>query len=299
MRISRSNKARVVITMGDPSGIGPEVTLKALASPEVRGLADFLVIGEELAVRGRAAGKASLEYIDKAVDLIRRKEAGALVTAPVSKSHVRLAGFHKFQGHTEYLAEKFKVKNFAMMFVGDKLKVTLATRHIPLKSVSQVLNPGMVYNTIELTYKSLKEQFAIRSPRIAVCGLNPHAGEGGAFGNEERRVIAPAIIRAAKCRKNIFGPMPADIAFHDALNKKYDAVVAMYHDQALAPFKMLYFDSGVNVTLGLPFVRTSPDHGTAFDIAGKGIADPRSMIEAIKLAVILSEARRRSEESRR
>ncbi len=315
MRISRSNeapwsnggaesrrrrgRARVVITMGDPSGIGPEVTLKALASPEIKGLADFLIIGEPFAARGRAAGSASLEYIDKAIELLKAGKADALVTGPVNKFSIKKSGVPGFQGHTEYLAGKFKVKNFAMMFVGGDLKVTLATRHIALRRVPKVLNSCLVYNAIALTCKSLKEQFALTSPRIVVLGLNPHAGEDGAFGDEERRVIAPAITRAAKYLKNISGPEPADTAFYGALHKKYDAVIAMYHDQALAPFKMLYFNSGVNVTLGLPFIRTSPDHGTAFDIAGKGIADPKSMIEAIKLAVILSEARRRSEESRR
>ena len=261
--------------------------MKALASPKVKGLADFLVIGETHAERGDAAGRASLEYIDEAVELLRSGQADALVTAPVNKSSIRSAGNPGFQGHTEYLAKKFKVKNFAMMFVGSDLKVSLVTRHLALRSVPKVLNSGMVYRTIMLTNKYLKEYFRIKAPRIAVCGLNPHAGENGAFGSEEARVISPAIRLASKVSKNICGPIPADTVFHDALCKKYDAVVAIYHDQALAPFKMLYFDSGVNLTLGLPFVRTSPDHGTAFDIAGLGIADPTSMIEAIRLACAL------------
>ncbi len=287
MRISRSSKPRVIITMGDPSGIGPEVVLKALASPEVKGLADFFVIGETSAKTGAAAGFASIEYIDKAIELLKAGKADALVTGPVNKASIKKAGFKNFQGHTEYLADKFKVKNFAMMFVGKSLKVTLATRHIPLKNVPRILNSSGIYNAISLTHKSLKEFFGISSPRIAVCGLNPHAGEAGAFGDEEKRIISPAIKKAAASMKNIIGPVSADAAFHDAINKKYDAVIAMYHDQGLAPFKALYFTSGVNLTLGLPFVRTSPDHGTAFDIAGKGVADPSSMIAAIKLAVIL------------
>ena len=280
----RRGKARVIITMGDPSGIGPEVTLKALASPKVKGLANFLVIGEAYAVKGRAAGKASIEYIDKAVELIRCGVADALVTAPVNKASIREAGISGFQGHTEYLAKKFKVKNFAMMFVGKSLRVTLVTRHVPLGRVPGLLNTGKVYDAIMLTHKYLKKYFRINAPKIAVCGLNPHAGEKGAFGDEEERVIAPAIKKARAAAKGICGPLSADTAFYEALNKRYDAVIAMYHDQGLAPFKMLYFDSGVNLTLGLPFVRTSPDHGTAFNIAGKGIADPASMIEAIRLA---------------
>lgn len=270
--------------MGDPSGIGPEVTLKALASPEIKGLADFLVIGEVFAAGGAAAGRASLEYIDKALELIRSDQADILVTAPVSKSSIQAAGFPDFQGHTEYLAKKTGTKNFAMMFVGDDLKATLVTRHVPLKTVARILTKSEVYNAILLTHKYLKKYFGIKSPRIAVCGLNPHAGELGAFGDEERKIIFPAVKNARKTMAGVVGPVPADVVFHSAINKKYDAVIAMYHDQALAPFKILYFTSGVNMTLGLPFIRTSPDHGTAFDIAGKGIADPSSMIEAIKLA---------------
>jgi len=284
VRISRSNKPRIVITMGDPSGVGPEVTLKALASPRVKGLADFLVIGEGFGRKGASAGRASLEYIDKALDIVCAGEADAIVTAPVNKSSIRKAGFPSFQGHTEYLAERTGTKKFAMMFVGEALKVTLVTRHVALRRVPKALTAALVSDTISLTYKYLKDLFGIKSPRIGVCGLNPHAGEFGAFGTEEAKVITPAIRRCSKTMKNIRGPIPADTAFYDALNKRYDAVVAMYHDQALAPFKMLYFKSGVNLTLGLPFIRTSPDHGTAFDIAGKGIADPSSMIEAIVLA---------------
>jgi len=171
-----------------------------------------------------------------------------------------------------------------MMFAAETMKVTLVTRHLPLADVPRALNPAIIYRTIFLTHKYLKEYFGLITPRIAVCGLNPHAGEEGAFGNEEARAIIPAIKKASVFSKYIRGPVSADAAFHDALNKKYDAVIAMYHDQGLVPFKMLYLDSGVNLTLGLPFIRTSPDHGTAFDIAGKGIANPSSMIEAVKLA---------------
>lgn len=274
--------------MGDPSGIGPEVTLKALASPKVKGLADFLVIGEESGPRGISSGRASLEYIDKALDIVCAGQADAIVTAPVSKSSIQKAALPHFQGHTEYLAERTGTKKFAMMFVGGPLKVSLVTRHMALGRVPKALTARLVSDTISLTHEFLKDRFGIKFPRIGVCGLNPHAGELGMFGTEEIRVIGPAIRKLAKTIKNIRGPIPADTAFYDALNLKYDAVVAMYHDQALAPFKMLYFKNGVNVTLGLPFVRTSPDHGTAFEIAGKGIADPSSMIEAIVLACRLA-----------
>ena len=289
MRISRSSeKPRIAITMGDPSGIGPEVTLKALASPEVKGLADFLVIGETSAPKGTSGGKASLEYIDKALELAMAGEVDAIVTAPVSKAAIREAGIKGFQGHTEYFAERTGTKKFVMMFVGKEMKVALVTRHVSLRSVPAILNSGMICDTITLTDKYLKRYFRIKSPRIGVCGLNPHAGEEGSFGNEEYKIIRPAIKKASKSVKNIYGPLPADVVFYDALKNKYDVVIAMYHDQGLAPFKTLYFNSGVNLTLGLPFIRTSPDHGTAFGIAGKGIADPTSMIEAISLACRLA-----------
>ena len=210
----------------------------------------------------------------------------------MSKAAIQKAGNPGFRGHTEYFAKRTGTKKFAMMFVGPDMKVSLVTRHIALRRVPAILNSGKIYDTIALTHKYLKEYFRILSPKIAVSGLNPHAGEGGAFGNEEARIIIPAMKRARKDFKNIYGPIPADVIFYEVLNKKYDAAVAMYHDQALGPFKTLYFTSGVNLTLGLPFIRTSPDHGTAFDIAGKGIADPSSMIEAIMLACRLAARQR-------
>ena len=318
MPTSRSNKPAIVLTMGDPAGVGPEVALKALANPKVQGLANFFLVGDgfvidkvckDLRIELKANlvdlanvspatfsygrpdpifGKAAIEYTDKALDLIKKKEAGSLVTAPINKASVRAAGFSDFEGHTEYLAQRTQTRNYAMMFVGEDLKVTLVTRHIALKDVPGSVTVEAVYNVIALTHKYLKDYFKISNPRIGVSGLNPHAGEGGAFGDEEIKAISPAIQRAAKDFKAVTGPIPADIIFRDALDKKFDAVIAMYHDQGLAPFKMLYFKNGVNMTLGLPFVRTSPDHGTAFNIAGKGIADPGSMIEAIRLACRLA-----------
>ena len=311
-------KPRVVITIGDPAGIGPEVTLKALASPAVSGLADFLVVGDDSVVgalyrdlglrptapladlrnvSGRsfaygrespAMGAASMQYLDEALRLIALGSADCLVTAPVNKSSIRMSGLADFEGHTEYLAERTRSREFAMMFVGKGLKITLVTRHIALKDVPRRLTGEAICRAIRLTDKYLKKFFGIRYPRIAVAGLNPHAGENGSFGVEEERVIQPAIRKAKKAAIRASGPYPPDVIFHDALNRRYDAVVSMYHDQALIPFKLLYFMDGVNLTLGLPFVRTSPDHGTAFDIAGKGTADPTSMIEAIRLACRLS-----------
>jgi len=303
--------------MGDPSGIGPEVTVKALSDRSISRLAHFQVIGDfsvidrvrkslrakpeisllDLAnipstnfafgIQRPAFGKASMEYIDEALKLLKAGEADALVTAPVNKSSIRSAGFKEFEGHTEYLAQLSGAKEFAMMFVGKHLKITLVTRHIALKDVARTITEDMIYRTIRITYEHLKKYFGIKDPKIAVAGLNPHASDSGLFGDEEETVIIPAIKKASIAIKNIYGPLPADAVFYETLKGKFDAVVAMYHDQALAPFKTLYFNDGVNLTLGLPFIRTSPDHGTAFDIAGRSIADPTSMKEAIRLACSL------------
>ena len=311
-------KPRVIITMGDPAGVGPEVTLKALASPAVSGLADFFVVGDGSVVsalyrglglrlkaplvdlrslKGRsvvygkespAMGAAAIRYLDEGLRLIARGKGDCLVTAPVNKSSIRMSGLKRFEGHTEYLAERTHSRDVAMMFVGKGMKITLVTRHIALKDVPKRLTTASIYRAIRLTDTYLKKFFKVRYPRIAVAGLNPHAGENGSFGKEEDRIIRPAIRKAAGGRSRVSGPYPPDVVFHDALNRRFDAVVSMYHDQALIPFKLLYFTDGVNLTLGLPFVRTSPDHGTAFDIAGKGSADPGSMIEAIRLACRLA-----------
>ena len=293
MHTSRLGKPRVIITTGDPSGIGPEVTRKALASHKVKRLADFLVIGDaKTSVRMRKSpaecGKLSIGYLDKALAIIAKGEADCLVTAPINKANVRAAGFSDFEGHTEYLAEATLTKDYAMMFVGKRMKITLVTRHVALKDVPEKLTADKISKTICLTHRYLSNQFHLKNPRIAVAGLNPHAGEGGIFGKEEIDVISPAIKKASGACGKVFGPIPPDVVFGEALQGKFDAVIAMYHDQGLIPFKLLYFKDGVNMTIGLPFVRTSPDHGTAFDIAGKGIADPSSMIEAIILACRLA-----------
>ncbi len=314
----RRDKKRILITMGDPAGIGPEVIVKALSDRRISKLAHFLVIGDffvidkvrkslrskpeisllDLAnvsttkfafgVEKASYGKASVDYIDRALGIIKGREADALVTAPINKSSISSAGFKDFEGHTEYLAKMTGSKEVAMMFVGENLKITLVTRHIALKDVAKAITVDSICRTIRLTHEHLKRSFGIVEPRIAVAGLNPHASDRGLFGDEEERVIIPAIRKASVEIKNIYGPLPADAVFYETLKGKFDAVVAMYHDQALAPFKTLYFNNGVNLTLGLPFIRTSPDHGTAFDIAGKRIADPTSMKEAILLACRLS-----------
>jgi len=305
--------------MGDPSGIGPEVVVKTLSDKAIRGLACITVIGDYFVINkikkdlrlvpefslidlsnvpqnkfsyGKVIGsygKAAMEYIDRALDMLKKKEADCLVTAPVNKASVREGGVKDFRGHTEYIAQKTETEDFCMMFVGKLLKVSLVTRHLPLADAARSVNADNVYKTIMLTADCLKRFFRIKNPKIGVAGLNPHAGENGLFGDEEEKAIIPAINKALSGLRAIYGPIPADTIFYEALNGKYDAVISMYHDQALAPFKMLYFKDGVNLTLGLPFIRTSPDHGTAFDIAGKGIADATSMKEAIRLASRLSE----------
>lgn len=318
MPISRSNRKRIVITVGDPSGIGPEVALKALANSRVRGLADFFLIGDrrvidktgrDMGIRlatpvldvpnvdlrrfayGRSRpdfGAAAIEYLDRAVDELARGSAVAVVTAPINKASIIASGLVGFQGHTEYLASKTASRGVVMMFVGERLKVTLVTRHIPLSGVPAALDPRKIALTIEATHRGLRRLFGVRRPRIGVAGLNPHAGESGLFGKEDARLVRPVVARMSRSLGGVYGPLPPDVVFYDALHGKYDAVVALYHDQGLIPFKLLYFKDGVNMTLGLPFIRTSPDHGTAFDIAGKGVADPSSMIEAIRLACRLA-----------
>lgn len=228
------------------------------------------------------AGKAVVHYIKKAVELALKKEVFAIVTAPISKESLKMAGFN-WPGHTELLAELTETKDFAMMFVSDKLKVILATIHIPLKNVPKLIKENLVLKTITLAERGMK-MLGIDAPRIAVAGLNPHAGEAGILGGEEIKAIIPAIKKAREMGFNVSGPFPPDVIFYKAYNRDCDIVVCMYHDQGLIPFKMLAFDTGVNMTVGLPIIRTSPDHGTAFDIAWQNKANPSSMIEAIKLA---------------
>ncbi len=237
-------------------------------------------------------GKASYEYIAKGIKLASSGIIDALVTAPINKESFFKAGI-PYPGHTEILAHMTKTKKFAMMLVGRNLRVVLVTRHIPLKNVAKELTEDKVLTAIELAHNAGR-YFNIPNPKIGVCGLNPHSGEGGAIGDEEIKTIIPAIEKSKKAGINVTGPYASDTIFYQGLKGKYDFIIAMYHDQGLIPLKTLYFDEGVNVTLGLPFIRTSPDHGTAYDIAGKGIANSKSMEEAIKLAVKMSQIQARN-----
>jgi 4-hydroxythreonine-4-phosphate dehydrogenase len=231
-------------------------------------------------------GKASYEYIAKGIELASTGVIDALVTAPITKESFSKAGI-SYPGHTEMLAKLTKIKKFAMMLVGGNLRVVLVTRHVPLKDVTKELTKEKVLIAIELAHNAGK-YFNLPDPKIGVCGLNPHAGEGGTIGNEEIKIIIPAVEKSKKAGINVQGPYASDTIFYKALKGEYDFIIAMYHDQGLIPLKTLYFDEGVNVTLGLPFIRTSPDHGTAYDIAGKNIANSKSMEEAVKLAVKMS-----------
>ncbi|TAN61780.1 4-hydroxythreonine-4-phosphate dehydrogenase PdxA [bacterium] len=302
------------ITMGDPSGIGPEVMLKALNYPGISNLAEYLVIGdgwvlEKLKVtirkpqdfrvidlknvpRGgfafgkvrREYGKASMQYIDKAIELLKDKKIDCLVTGPVNKKSVNLSGYN-FSGQTEYISKPFAAKSAVMMLLNKKLRVSLVTRHIPLRNVVKNLNARIIAGTIISTASGLKSFFSIKNPRIAVCAVNPHASDNGVMGDEEAGLIAPAIAMARGGGVICQGPYPADTLFAKAISGEYDCVICMYHDQGLIPLKLTGLEDAVNITLGLPFARTSPGHGTAFDIAGKGVANPRSFIEAVKTAV--------------
>ena len=239
----------------------------------------------------RVGGQASFGFVTDAIDAARGGLIDAMVTAPISKASWTLAGIKKFPGHTELLAKICKRRRVAMMFVAPQLRVVLATIHEAISQVPNKLNIGAVFTPLDLVNQALKEWFDVPEPRIAVTGLNPHAGEEGKFGDEEDRVIAPAILMARQAGIDAVGPLPADTLFGQAVAGRYDCVLAMYHDQALIPIKLLAWDSAVNLTLGLPIIRTSPCHGTAFDIAGKHRANPSSMIAAIQLAIDLAEKR--------
>jgi 4-hydroxythreonine-4-phosphate dehydrogenase len=239
----------------------------------------------------------TISAIEQAVRAVVAGEASAVVTAPIAKAVLYAAGF-VHPGHTEFLAALAgslvpgKRHHPVMMLASDLLRVVPVTIHVPVSDVPRALSKRLLYETINITWRSLKSDFGINEPRVAVAGLNPHAGEGGTIGREDIDLIAPAIEELRREGLSVTGPHSADTLFHAAARKTYDAAVCMYHDQALIPIKTLSFDTGVNITLGLPFVRTSPDHGTAFDIAGKGIASPESMIAAIRMAVDLAERRR-------
>lgn len=269
---------------GLPLKVRPISTINK--SKPAPGLIEVLDVKARLPVKkgrpSKSAGSAIVKYIQKAVALTLSKEVDAVVTAPISKESLKMAGYG-WPGHTELLAELTGTKNYAMMFVSDRLNIILSTIHIPLKSVPKKINRSLILKTIRLS-RAGTDMLGIRDPKIAVAGLNPHAGESGIMGDEEIKSIIPAIERAQKEGANVSGPYPPDVVFHKMYNGDFDMVVCMYHDQGLIPFKMLAFDTGVNVTVGLPIIRTSPDHGTGFDIAWNNRANPSSMLEAIKLA---------------
>ena len=327
---------RIGIAIGDVTGVGPEVALKAVAAESKKDRAEYVFIGDEnllqqsnrklslklplktfsdadgrgkfsitnpfqkklpqkLQTGSAIAANAAVAALRDGAERCLRGELDAMVTAPVNKEAIIRAGFKGFVGQTEFLSELAGAKRTAMMLLGhdDKkrwLRVALATIHISVKSIPKKLTAEKIWLAIELAAKACRD---LRLPRarIAVAGLNPHAGEGGEFGDEEIKTIAPVVTAMRKKGFDVTGPLSGDTVFYYALRGDFDAIVAMYHDQGLAPLKAIAFDTGVNWTLGLPFIRTSPDHGTAYDIAGKGIANPSSMIAAIRLAKQLARNR--------
>jgi len=281
----------ILITLGDPAGIGPEVVDAALASGQLPEGFEFRVIGDRFAgIPGkptRESAQAALDALEESVRLLKETDAAAVATAPVSKEGLQSVGF-RFPGQTEFFADAFGLDTYGMLLTGPSLTVGLATIHNSIAEVPSLLTAQSIFSIGYLTADFLRRK-GIESPNIAVCGLNPHAGENGAFGNEEKTVIAPAVTALNEANTASFtGPYVPDAIFRDAARGKFDAVIAMYHDQGLIPLKLLDFDEAVNVTLGLPKPRTSPDHGTAFSIAGKGQANPASMIAAIRLACELA-----------
>jgi 4-hydroxythreonine-4-phosphate dehydrogenase len=286
---------RVGITGGDPAGIGPEIAAKAAADARVRAVCRPVVFAPETPVEvvvgkpSAPGGQAAYDVIVRAVEEARTGRVDAIATAPISKLALSLAGL-PWKGHTDLLAHLCGVDRYAMLFHSPTLIVVLATVHVPLADVPRLLTRELVADTIALTAEWLP-RFGIRQPRIAVAGLNPHAGEAGVLGHEDAAVLAPAVEAARANGINASGPWPGDTVFLRASRGEFDAVLACYHDQGLIPVKLLGFGKAVNVTIGLPIIRTSVDHGTAFDIAGQDKADPGSLIEAVLLAARLVSSR--------
>jgi 4-hydroxythreonine-4-phosphate dehydrogenase len=305
-------KVRVALTMGDPSGIGPQVCAGALA--RLGAQAEFVVVGDRgvwervtASQRHRVTGsrfvdlhnvdpkrfrfgqikaeygKASIEYLDAAMQLLKKKQVDCLVTAPICKESVSRAGY-RYAGHTEYLASKTGRKP-VMLLANERIRFALVTRHIPLAAVPRALSRAKIEHAIAVTHESLRRFFGVARPRLMVCGINPHGSDNGVIGSEELRRIKPVVDALRRRFPGISGPFGADVAIARALRERFDCVIAMYHDQALIPLKVLGDASGVNMTLGLGFVRTSPLHGTAFDIAGTSQVDPASLITAASLAI--------------
>jgi len=324
------------ITMGDPSGIGPEIIIKTLSDAaiyeicrpviygdpgalnvDVKGISKHsvkeirrpnesqgipgqidLIVCSRLKREGIIPGKPSLEggsamvqYIIKATEEAIHKGLSAIVTSPINKALMNEAGHH-FEGHTQLISRLTGAKDVIMMLAGKRLRVTLVTIHCALKDVPIKIDEVGIFKTITGTFKGLKQDFAVKNPRIAVAALNPHGGEAGLFGVEEKEIIIPAVRRARNEGYNVTGPLSPDTVYHKAAAGDFDAVVSMYHDQGLIPLKLLHFSDAVNVTLGLPIIRTSVDHGTAYDIAGKGVADPGSLKAAIRMAAEIVENRK-------
>ena len=258
---------------------------------EVLSLSQLDVTRHSWGIPTRETGIAMADYITTCVQLIQAGTLDAMVTCPISKSSLNQAGY-MYPGHTEMLVDLTGASRYTMMMAGATLKVTLATIHCALRDVPHRLNSGMIAELIHITHEALQVDFGIAHPRVAVAGLNPHGGEEGLFGDEETQIILPAIEQARQAGIMVSGPFPPDTIFFKAAAGEYDAVVCMYHDQGLIPFKLLHFQDGVNVTLGLPIVRTSVDHGTAYDIAGQGKADPTSLAAAVKMAGLICDNRR-------
>jgi 4-hydroxythreonine-4-phosphate dehydrogenase len=305
----------IAITIGDINGIGPEIILKALSQKELRSQCrpiilapktilmqqlqilrlDFEVInidveveiksepGKMSAISGQIAGRA----LEMAIDRALKKTVDAIVTAPISKTAFNLAGYD-YPGHTEFLAARTRTKDYVMVLLDGNFRVGLVTTHCPISKVPKLLSTEKILSKLRTLNHDLIHRFSIDKPKIAVSALNPHGGERGMFGSEEQEIIIPAINMAKEFGIDVQGPFPADSLFAHIEHDKYDAYLAMYHDQGLIPLKMKSFGKAVNYTAGLPIIRTSPDHGTAFDITGKGVADPGSMVEAIKLAISMA-----------
>jgi 4-hydroxythreonine-4-phosphate dehydrogenase len=332
---SDSAKGKVVIgiTMGDPTGIGPEIVIKALLDRSIREKVFPVVFGDkgvlarvaqdigitdvrfreiasienvrnaeigkrEILVKSisnlkmtklrygrpdRNCGRAMVNYVKEAVDAAMAGYIDAIVTAPINKEAINEAGF-RYGGHTDMIADFTGTKEFTTMFISKHFKVSLVTIHVPLKDVSMRITPQRIYKVGLLTWKTLRQYFGLKNPKIGVCGLNPHAGEGGIFGDEEKDLIYPGIVSMRSKGIDAEGPLSPDSAFWRAYNKEFDAIIAMYHDQGLIPVKLIDFDNAVNVTIGIPIIRTSPGHGTAYNIAGQGKANPEPMKAAIELA---------------
>jgi 4-hydroxythreonine-4-phosphate dehydrogenase len=287
---------RIGITLGDPAGIGPEVVRAALTSGRLPNAAEYIVIGKSgnwsLGKPTRETAQAAAAALEEAITLAQSGTIDAVVTGPIHKARMYEIGF-QFPGQTEFFAQRCGVENFAMLLTGGKITVALVTTHLPLARVAGCLTSNEIVRVGLLLYEFLQRR-NIPKPRIAVAGLNPHAGESGALGREEIEIIAPAVTElnsslvTRHSSPSFTGPLSPDTLFHHVAEGEWDGVLCMYHDQGLIPLKLHAFYEGVNVTLGLPFPRTSPDHGTAFEIAGKGIARPDSMVAAIKLAIELA-----------